>query len=149
MVEIKEERKMKREHVLLRAAYQLLKQQPCINSGTEDTANLNLPEYDLLGNYRIFQSRIDVGAFEFQGLDAIYDFSKTNILNIYPNPTKGIIMLEAQGIENVELINIQGKSVYTSKSNVRNIDMEYFAKGIYFVKVITNDGITVRKIIRE
>lgn len=39
---------------------------PAINSGTLDTANLNLPLTDLDGNPRIVHDRIDLGVFEFQ-----------------------------------------------------------------------------------
>jgi hypothetical protein len=42
----------------------------CINSGTPDTTGLNLPEFDLAGNPRIYPGiiqRIDIGAYEFQG----------------------------------------------------------------------------------
>jgi predicted outer membrane repeat protein len=39
---------------------------PCINVGTPDTTGLNLPGIDLLGNPRIFDGRIDMGAYEYQ-----------------------------------------------------------------------------------
>ena len=41
---------------------------PCVNSGTPDTTGLNLPEYDLAGNLRIYGERIDMGAYENQNV---------------------------------------------------------------------------------
>jgi len=42
---------------------------PCINSGNPDTANFNLPEFDLAGNPRIYENgSIDMGAYEFQAM---------------------------------------------------------------------------------
>jgi len=35
-----------------------------INNGTPDTTGLNLPEFDINGNVRITENRIDIGAFE-------------------------------------------------------------------------------------
>ncbi|MFC2130567.1 right-handed parallel beta-helix repeat-containing protein [Bacteroidota bacterium] len=49
------------------ASYTLLQNSPCINSGLSDTSGLNLPIFDLLGNDRIVGSRVDIGAYEFQG----------------------------------------------------------------------------------
>ncbi|MCF7793527.1 MAG: hypothetical protein K9N09_06300 [Candidatus Cloacimonetes bacterium] len=42
---------------------------PCLNNGTPDTTGLNLPEYDLDGNPRIYQGTypiIDLGCYEYQ-----------------------------------------------------------------------------------
>lgn len=38
---------------------------PYINVGTPDTTGLNLPQSDLAGNLRIWDDRIDLGAYEF------------------------------------------------------------------------------------
>jgi hypothetical protein len=40
---------------------------PCINTGTPDITGLSLPATDPDSNPRIFSSRIDIGAYEFQG----------------------------------------------------------------------------------
>ncbi|MCD4735074.1 MAG: right-handed parallel beta-helix repeat-containing protein, partial [Bacteroidales bacterium] len=46
--------------------YSLHELSPCIDMGTPDTTGLNLPLTDLAGNVRISNSRIDMGAYEFQ-----------------------------------------------------------------------------------
>ena len=49
--------------------FMLNDQSPCVNAGTPDTTGLNLPEYDLAGNPRIFGSGIDMGSYENQNID--------------------------------------------------------------------------------
>ncbi len=46
--------------------FYLLDNSPCINAGTPDTTELNLPECDLGGNPRIFEDIIDMGCYEYQ-----------------------------------------------------------------------------------
>ncbi|MFO8144867.1 MAG: right-handed parallel beta-helix repeat-containing protein [Candidatus Syntrophosphaera sp.] len=45
--------------------YSLSAFSPCINSGTLDTLGLFLPPYDLAGNWRIWNGRIDMGCYEY------------------------------------------------------------------------------------
>jgi len=47
--------------------YALSDLSPCIVAGNPDTTGLFLPEYDLAGNPRIANGRIDIGAYEYQG----------------------------------------------------------------------------------
>ncbi len=50
--------------------YQLQKISPCINTGKPDMSGTGIPPTDLAGNPRIYAgcvSRIDIGAYEFQG----------------------------------------------------------------------------------
>ncbi|MDP8320947.1 MAG: tandem-95 repeat protein [Candidatus Stygibacter australis] len=58
--------------------FQLRYISPCINAGIPDTTGLNLPEYDLNGNPRVFAGEnaiIDIGAYEYQGEPLQIDFS--------------------------------------------------------------------------
>lgn len=61
--------------------FQLQSASPAINTGTSDTAGLNLPLTDLAGNPRIISARIDMGAYENQSSGAlpveIHGFSGT------------------------------------------------------------------------
>lgn len=41
---------------------------PCVDQCKADTSNLQLPVYDLLGNPRIANNLVDMGAIEFQGV---------------------------------------------------------------------------------
>jgi len=66
----------------------------------------------------------------------------TDIIKIYPNPNEGSFKIESsKPIKSVNIINPMGILIYSetfSKSNV-NINAN-FRKGIFFVKVILDDG---------
>ncbi|MDA3813772.1 MAG: chitobiase/beta-hexosaminidase C-terminal domain-containing protein [Candidatus Cloacimonetes bacterium] len=47
--------------------YTLSELSPCIVAGNPDTTGLYLPEYDLAGNPRIANGRVDIGTYEYQG----------------------------------------------------------------------------------
>ena len=93
---------------------------PCINTGTPDTTGLNLPEYDLDGNPRIYDDRIDMGCYEWQGTGAENDqLQITNYkLQNYPNPFNPETEI-AFSIPNdfkkanIEIYNIKGQKIKT------------------------------------
>ena len=60
---------------------------PAVNTGTPDTAGLNLPYYDLDGNPRVFGNRIDMGAYENQHIYVKIDNAPiSEEIKLYPNP---------------------------------------------------------------
>lgn len=87
--------------------------------------------------------------------DIYTDVNEDLLLNekviIYPNPTNGKITVKAKGMERVELRDIQGKTIYISKGKCDKcyIDIKDNSQGVYFIKVITNKGIVIEKIVIE
>lgn len=78
--------------------YQVNDYSPCIDAGTQDTAGLNLPEYDLAGEIRIDNERVDMGAYEWNTMVGVEDASmpqhKLVRVNKYPNPFSTSITIE-------------------------------------------------------
>lgn len=76
-------------------------------------------------------------------------------LKLYPNPTHGLLTLELlpgnQKSATILIENIFGQVIYETQINtsIHHINTENYARGIYFVKVKTNDGTSMRKIIVE
>jgi PKD repeat protein len=68
-------------------------------------------------------------------------------IEIYPNPSSGKIKVQAEGIERIEIMDIQGKQIYTGKEN--EVDLSTQPKGIYIIKVTNNKGVAVEKIVLE
>ena len=103
--------------------YQLHETSPCIDSGMEDVSHLGLPAMDLAGNQRIWNNRIDMGAFEFGSepyvsikdpiVPPVLGFHLTN----YPNPfnPSTTISFTLSHSENITLniYNIKGQLVRT------------------------------------
>ncbi len=72
-------------------------------------------------------------------------------IKVYPNPTTGKIYIEGESIETVEIINPFGQIVeqYIINDNKALIDFSQQTKGIYFIRVSTNNGVAVSKVILE
>jgi hypothetical protein len=82
-------------------------------------------------------------------------------LKIYPNPTTGQLMLrQAQQqiengelkIDNVEICDVFGRRQITLNSELstlNSIDISHLPIGIYFVRVQTEEGVVMRKIIKQ
>ncbi|MFC2111257.1 T9SS type A sorting domain-containing protein [Bacteroidota bacterium] len=66
---------------------------------------------------------------------------------VYPNPTTGKITIKAECVESVEVINPQGKQIYTGKES--EVDLSNQPKGIYIIKVITEKQTVTRKFIKQ
>ncbi len=61
---------------------------------------------------------------------------------IYPNPTNGFIMVDAQALQSIKIYNAFGQVVYAENSISRttDIDLSYLAKGIYTLELATEKG---------
>ena len=94
-------------------------------------------------------------------VNTIYDFttaigenySEDNIF-IYPNPSTGLInitLTESAKDRRIDVINSFGQVILTKQINTSTptIDLTNQAKGLYFVKVQSGNGVVVRKVIIE
>ena len=70
---------------------------------------------------------------------------------VYPNPTKGEITLEGEGLNHVRIVNTYGQMVYNAKVEGEQIriDLSHLAKGIYMMHIEAEGGQAVRKIVLE
>ncbi|PQB06169.1 bacillolysin [Polaribacter filamentus] len=79
------------------------------------------------------------------------DFLNKNI-NIYPNPSQGIFNIEMKNISDFhyEIFDISGKSI-TNKIDVTlnsfEINLSNYSKGIYFLKLQSNEEVITKKLI--
>ena len=152
--------------------YMLSEGSPCIDAGTLDLpAGIELPEFDLAGNPRIFGDTIDMGAYEYQDSTTVepplpQPPVRTSITN-YPNPFRPsasrsggtTIMLELveEGPITVDIYNIKGQKVLNLMDsttvpgtfkftwNGTDADNRPVASGQYFVKVVQKGRTTASK----
>jgi M6 family metalloprotease-like protein len=71
-------------------------------------------------------------------------------INIFPNPTKSKINIISdinENIDSVEIINIDGKSILTTKN--ATIDISNLNQGAYIVKIKTNNKTYSKTIVKE
>lgn len=70
--------------------------------------------------------------------------------NVYPNPVKDIINIEAENIDLVEIYDIYGRRHNMTYVNGNNIQIEIndLSEGIYFVKIYSEGNSSVKKIVK-
>ncbi|MFO8067836.1 MAG: choice-of-anchor J domain-containing protein [Bacteroidales bacterium] len=79
----------------------------------------------------------------------VIDLNKDSDISIYPNPSQGIVVIDGNSIQKIEIFNVLGsliKSINVS-SNKTILNLENFEKGIYIFKMITDQGITTSKVL--
>lgn len=82
----------------------------------------------------------------------IEGFNNSNKIILYPNPTMDYVIIE--GLENkntIEIVNLQGQIVknLTVSSTKTTIDITALSIGIYTVKIKSDKGIFVKKLIKQ
>ncbi|QOD61313.1 T9SS type A sorting domain-containing protein [Polaribacter haliotis] len=119
---------------------------PAIDSGDNTKLPASITK-DILGNERIFNTTIDMGAFEFgssplslNNVDLL-----ENKITIFPNPANNFINIKTDSNTIlVRMFNLLGKQVL--KTDAKNIDISNLRKGIYLLKITTENG---KQIIRK
>lgn len=60
---------------------------------------------------------------------------------VYPNPANNMIFVEGENIQSVEVYNSLGQRIADVKASEKtNVDVASYDNGVYFIKVIANDG---------
>ena len=76
-------------------------------------------------------------------------YTNTMDIKLYPNPTYGKFTIETANIQRIDIFNIYGKCLKKIKDKSQNIkvDLSKQPKGVYFLKVTTNKGTAVEKVV--
>ncbi|MCF0201343.1 MAG: T9SS type A sorting domain-containing protein, partial [Bacteroidales bacterium] len=71
--------------------------------------------------------------------------------NIYPNPTQDNVVIEAEGMNHVSVYTLTGQRVYDEDVNASqmSLNMAQFGNGMYIVRIITNNGTAVKRVVVE
>ena len=80
------------------------------------------------------------------------DFEKDNSVTVFPNPSKGIVIIKSENnVRSVQVFDIQGRLLQTQIANESSmtLDMASQQSGIYFIKIKTDKGVKVEKLIKE
>lgn len=63
-----------------------------------------------------------------------------NAYNIYPNPTSGLMTIEAENISYIAIYNSTGQLVNVVKGENNTIDMSGYDNGVYYFNIVDNAG---------
>lgn len=73
----------------------------------------------------------------------------TKEFNIYPNPTSGVFTISGENVKTILISDITGKIVLEKAVNTNQIDIDLsgYPKAVYLIKVATEEGIGVKKLV--
>ena len=71
-----------------------------------------------------------------------------NLVTVYPNPTNGQILIEAEGIKHIIISNMLGQTIYegNASGDEFNYDFSEHEMGIYLIRIETASGVVVKKV---
>ena len=137
--------------------FELLKGSPCIDAGTPDTIGMNLPETDLAGNPRIWNNRIDMGAYEWNNVGIQIQDSRFKVQG-FPNPTFGKTDIRYRmpdaGFVELKVFDAMGKEIevindwHAPGEYTITFDASDLPAGIYVCILRTEDGAATTKIVK-
>lgn len=86
--------------------------------------------------------------FTVDGTMAVNDQSLANV-QLYPNPSTGIINVELSKKANIQVFDVAGKLVHTMEgtSGVNTLNLSGKGKGVFVVKIQEGSKVTTRKVI--
>jgi len=72
-------------------------------------------------------------------------------VSFFPNPTSDNLTIEAPLKSEIEILNIEGQIIKSTSAveNYTTIDISGFARGMYFVRVKTENGVEVKEFVKE
>ena len=96
--------------------------------------------------------------YDPMGLKGFYEFIEAeptavsevgNVISaVYPNPTNGVVRIEAENIKNVSVYNSLGQIIFENAANGDAFEYDFSGQeaGVYFIKVETNKGVDIKKV---
>ena len=99
----------------------------------------------------------DTVYFVIEDVNAIHENNIISGLSIFPNPTDGLVILSFESIENnnfiISILNVLGEVVFEetliqfSGMYRKEINLDNFAKSVYFIKIETSGSAINKKLI--
>ena len=77
-----------------------------------------------------------------KGMDEQVEETSEQMVEIYPNPTSGLLTIKKEGMAAIEVYNAVGQRMMSMDVNdsMCQISTDRLANGIYFVRIYANDG---------
>jgi len=73
----------------------------------------------------------------------------TETVAVYPNPTTSNVTIQAKGMNHISVLNTLGQVVYDANvgSDMQVLDMGQYEAGVYMVRVTTDNGVGVQRVV--
>ena len=121
---------------------------------------IKVNSYDSLASNVLYFYGSDAGGTNMPILDIKYTLAvssdlkviEKNDIKIFPNPTNDVLKVQGKNIKLIEISNLSGviaeKISYNNETNP-TINISHFAHGVYLIRVVTEKGSIVKKIVLE
>ena len=69
-------------------------------------------------------------------------------VNLFPNPTKGNVTIQAKDMNRITVVSVLGQVVFDTELDQDEyvLNMAQFTTGMYMVRIYTNEGVTVKRV---
>ena len=108
-------------------------------------------DLDLSGNTRVFNTTIDLGAYEYNSTLGIDDVSfNTNTVKLYPNPVSDRLFIKStEQVKNISIYNINGQLVKQASETTSGIDVSVLPSGLYMIEINTSNNSINQKFLKD
>lgn len=141
--------------------FHLSAESPCIDAGSPDTNPSVLAGYDLDGVWRVYGAAIDLGAYEYSGVNLPETAPAETTLHVVGNPLTADSYLELQlnqsGKVEVMVYSLNGtllryQDYGTLQSGLQRLALgglaEQMAHGVYLIEIMTEEGLKSAKVVK-
>lgn len=81
---------------------------------------------------------------------SLTNFELSKNISIYPNPAQSQIQLISnETMKSVTIIDLFGKTIKSNLMSTSSIDISDLSKGVYFLRIYTDKGMAIKKIIKD
>ena len=69
-------------------------------------------------------------------------------VNLFPNPTKGNVTIQAKDMNRITVVSVLGQVVFDTELDQDEyiLNMAQFTNGMYMVRIYTDEGVTVKRV---
>lgn len=77
------------------------------------------------------------------------DESEINPISVYPNPTSGVVKIEAENLRHISVFNVLGQKVYEEQvdGDELEINLSGCEPGVYLIRIETASGVTTKQVV--
>jgi hypothetical protein len=70
---------------------------------------------------------------------------------VYPNPARNVLFINHYGltVQSIKLLDIQGRMIAQYPVLTKNLDISGLAKGVYLLRIFADEGVVLKKIIKQ